>query len=102
MIDCAVYGKRNNARHVDWSQAIEEKTYELGGIKTLISRNHHTRERFWQIYDRAALGGGKARTRPGRRCSATSTTSFTRPPPGLEDEFRGAARSQAVTAPPGR
>ena len=52
MIDCAVYGKRNNDRDVDWSQAIEEKTYELGGIKTLISRNHHTRERFWQIYHR--------------------------------------------------
>ena len=37
MIDCAVYGKRNNGRAVDWSQAIEAKTYELGGIKTLIS-----------------------------------------------------------------
>ncbi len=64
MIDCAVYGKRNNARHVDWSQAIEEKTYELGGIKTLISRNHHTRERFWQIYDRERWEAAKRELDP--------------------------------------
>jgi FAD/FMN-containing dehydrogenase len=50
-IDCAVYGKRNNQPDVDWSQVLEEKTYELGGIKTLISRNHYTKERFWEIYD---------------------------------------------------
>jgi FAD/FMN-containing dehydrogenase len=52
MIDCAVYGKRNVKRDVDWSQVIEEKTHELGGIKTLISSNHYTRERFWEIYSR--------------------------------------------------
>ena len=41
-IDCAVYGKRNSEPGVDYSQVLEEKTYELGGIKTLISRNHYT------------------------------------------------------------
>lgn len=65
MIDCAVYGKRNNARDVDLSQAIEEKTYELGGIKTLISRNHHTHERFWQIYDRDRWAAAKQELDPG-------------------------------------
>lgn len=65
MIDCAVYGKRNNAREIDWSQALEEKTYELGGIKTLISRNHHTRERFWQIYDRPRWEAAKRELDPG-------------------------------------
>ena len=65
MIDCAVYGKRNNARHIDWSEAIEDKTYELGGIKTLISRNHHTRERFWQIYDRPRWEAAKRELDPG-------------------------------------
>ena len=59
MIDCAVYGKRNNSRDVDWSEEIEEKTYELGGIKTLISRNHHTREGFWQVYDRGRWEAAK-------------------------------------------
>ena len=65
MIDCAVYGKRNNARGVDWSEEIEAKTYELGGIKTLISRNHHTRERFWQIYDRPRWEAAKRELDPG-------------------------------------
>ena len=65
MIDCAVYGRRNTARDVDLSAAIEAKTYELGGIKTLISANHHTRERFWQIYNRPAWEAAKAQLDPG-------------------------------------
>jgi FAD/FMN-containing dehydrogenase len=64
MVDCAVYGKRNDDPHLDWSQAIEEKTYELGGIKTLISRNHHTRERFWQIYDHDRWSAAKRELDP--------------------------------------
>jgi FAD/FMN-containing dehydrogenase len=65
MIDCAVYGKKNDRADVDYSQLLEEKTYELGGIKTLISRNHHTRERFWQIYDQEAYTRAKSRMDPG-------------------------------------
>jgi FAD/FMN-containing dehydrogenase len=65
MIDCAVYGKRNVKRSVDWSQVLEEKTHELGGIKTLISRNHYTRERFWEIYDRERWEAAKADLDPG-------------------------------------
>ena len=65
MIDCAVYGKRNTRRDVDWSQVLEDKTYELGGIKTLISRNHYTPERFWEIYDRERWRAAKARLDPG-------------------------------------
>ena len=64
MIDCAVYGKRNVKRAVDWSQVLEEKTHELGGIKTLISRNHYTRERFWEIYDRERWQAAKAELDP--------------------------------------
>ena len=65
MVDCAVYGKPNRARDVDWSQVLEDKTHELGGIKTLISRNHYTRERFWQIYDRERWLAAKADLDPG-------------------------------------
>ena len=65
MIDCAVYGKRNGDPGVDWSQVLEEKTHELGGIKTLISRNHYTRERFWQIYDRDRWTAAKRELDPG-------------------------------------
>src|SRR5262249_52975019 len=36
-IDCAVYGKPNSGA-LDWSKVLEDKTYDLEGIKTLISR----------------------------------------------------------------
>ena len=65
MIDCAVYGKRNTRRDVDWSEVLEEKTHELGGIKTLISRNHYSRERFWAIYDRDRWSRAKQELDPG-------------------------------------
>ncbi len=63
-IDCAVYGKRNNERGKDYSLMLEEKTWELGGIKTLISKNHYTRERFWEIYSRPRWEEIKRRTDP--------------------------------------
>jgi FAD/FMN-containing dehydrogenase len=63
-IDCAVYGKPNGDPAIDWSQALEDKTYELGGIKTLISRNHHTPEKFWQIYNKNGYDAAKSRLDP--------------------------------------
>ena len=51
-IDCAIYGKKNNNRHVDYSQILEEKIYSLSGVKTLISRNHYDKDTFWTIYNR--------------------------------------------------
>jgi FAD/FMN-containing dehydrogenase len=65
MIDVAVYGKRNNRREIDWSEELERRTHELGGIKTLISRNHYTRERFWEIYDRERWTSAKRELDPG-------------------------------------
>jgi hypothetical protein len=64
MIDCAVYGKKNSERGIDYSETLEEKTHELGGIKTLISRNHYTRKRFWSIYNAANYRSAKARLDP--------------------------------------
>ena len=63
-VDCAIYGKRNDTPGVDYSQALEDKTFELGGIKTLISQNHYSRERFWQIYDRTVYQRIKQRMDP--------------------------------------
>ncbi|MEO8604033.1 MAG: hypothetical protein ABI629_15765 [bacterium] len=63
-IDCAVYGKRNGDPAVDWSQMLEEQTYALGGIKTLISRNHHTPDQFWRIYDKDTYDAAKSRVDP--------------------------------------
>jgi FAD/FMN-containing dehydrogenase len=63
-IDCAVYGKLNNDPNIDYSEVLEKKTYELGGIKTLISSNHHTPEQFWEIYNRKNCDAAKARLDP--------------------------------------
>ncbi|MDQ3954518.1 MAG: FAD-binding oxidoreductase [Actinomycetota bacterium] len=64
IIDCAVYGMRNNHPRTDYSLLIEEKTFELGGVKTLISRNHYSRERFWQIYNESNYNAVKEKTDP--------------------------------------
>ncbi len=64
LIDCAVYGKPNGRPDVDFSKMLEDKTYELDGIKTLISRNHYTKERFWEIYNRPNYDQAKLRLDP--------------------------------------
>ncbi|MCA9523940.1 MAG: FAD-binding oxidoreductase [Myxococcales bacterium] len=63
-IDCAVYGKVNNHPEVDYSELLERKTHELDGIKTLISRNHYTRESFWEVYSRPNYDAAKAKLDP--------------------------------------
>ena len=64
IIDCAVYGKPNSDPAIDFSELLEEKTFELGGIKTLISRNHYTQERFWEIYNKENYDAAKSRLDP--------------------------------------
>lgn len=63
-MDLAVYGLRNGRSEVDWSEVLEEKAFELGGIKTLISRNHYSRNRFWQIYHEPNYRKAKERLDP--------------------------------------
>jgi FAD/FMN-containing dehydrogenase len=63
-VDVAVYGMPNDDPAVDRSAQLEEKTYELGGIKTLISRNHYDEARFWDIYHRPNYVRAKARLDP--------------------------------------
>ncbi len=62
-IDCAIYGKPNGGS-VDYSVLLEEKVYELDGLKTLISRNHYTPERFWEIYNQPNYEKVKRRLDP--------------------------------------
>ena len=64
MIDCAVYGKPNNDPQVDFSEVLEKKVYELGGIKTLISRNHYGEDEFWDIYNKPMIEKMKQRIDP--------------------------------------
>lgn len=63
-LDLAVYGAPNGAPDRDLSVLLEEKVWELGGIKTLIGRNHYDRDRFWQVYDREAYLNAKKRLDP--------------------------------------
>ncbi len=63
-IDCAVYGKPNNERDMDYSELLERKTTELNGIKTLISRNHFTRDDFWSVFNKANYDRAKAELDP--------------------------------------
>lgn len=63
-IDCAIYGKRNDRADIDYSELLEKKTYELGGIKTLISRNHYDRDTFWSIYNKERYDSVKATIDP--------------------------------------
>jgi FAD/FMN-containing dehydrogenase len=64
-IDCAIYGMPNGDPDVDCSELLERKVFELDGVKTLISRNHYTEERFWRIYNRPAYEAAKRRLDPG-------------------------------------
>ncbi len=64
MIDCAVYGKPNSDPAVDQSQVLEEATFRFDGIKTLISRNHYSKDRFWSIYDKDNVAAAKRRLDP--------------------------------------
>jgi FAD/FMN-containing dehydrogenase len=63
-IDCAIYGKRNDKPGVNYHALLEEKVFELKGIKTLISENSYDEARFWEIYHRDLYERVKARTDP--------------------------------------
>ncbi len=64
LIDCAIYGKRNTDPDTDLSERLERKVFELGGIKTLISRNHYDEATFWSVYSRPRYDAAKARLDP--------------------------------------
>jgi FAD/FMN-containing dehydrogenase len=63
-VDFAIYGMRNKRSGADAMRLLEDKTFELGGIKTLISHNRYDRERFWSIYNEPRYRAVKARVDP--------------------------------------
>lgn len=91
-IDCAIYGMSNDTPGVDLYQVLEDRTFELDGIKTLISENHYDRDRFWSIYNRAAYDRVKLRTDPRNLFR------------GLYEKFHFRGREQGLrdTCPPDR
>ncbi len=64
MIDVAVYGKPNCDPEIDYSERLEKKVAEVGGIKTLIGRNHYSPEEFWQTYSKPRIEAAKAAMDP--------------------------------------
>ncbi len=63
-IDTAIYGKKNCEADRDLAKMLEDKVFELGGIKTLISKNYYSRERFAEIYNLALYDRIKQKTDP--------------------------------------
>lgn len=66
-IDLAVYGLKNRRRDLNYYQILEEMVYDCNGIKTLISHNSYSKERFWEIYNRPNYEKIKQRTDPQNR-----------------------------------
>lgn len=66
-IDCAIYGKPNHDPGIDYYTELEEKLFELGGLKALIARNTYPEERFWQIYSQERYAKAKAFADPTGR-----------------------------------
>ena len=64
LIDAAVYGKPNMDPKVDYSELLEKKVFELGGVKTLISCNHYDEQTFWKIYSKPRISAMKKRLDP--------------------------------------
>jgi len=64
IIDAAIYGKKNNDPKIDYSELLENKVFELNGLKTLISRNHYNHARFAQIYNLELYNRVKQKTDP--------------------------------------
>ena len=63
-LDFAIYGLPNDRPDVDYSEMLERRVHEHGGIKTLISENHYDEDRFWQVYDRGHYETMKRRMDP--------------------------------------
>jgi FAD/FMN-containing dehydrogenase len=59
-IDCAVYGKPDSDPRRHLSEMLQHKTHELGGMKTLIGRNHYSEDEFWYVYSKDRYGAAKA------------------------------------------
>lgn len=64
LIDAAIYGRTDNDPAVNIAHELEKKVFELGGVKTLISRNHYTEEEFWSIYSRPRISAMKQQLDP--------------------------------------
>jgi FAD/FMN-containing dehydrogenase len=59
--DVAIYGLPDDGTY---SELLEQKTFAVKGIKTLISQNHYDEATFWKVYDRERYERVKRRMDP--------------------------------------
>jgi hypothetical protein len=66
LIDCAVHGMPNDDPERDWTALLEAQTFACDGIKSLLARNHYTRQRFFEIYHQPNYTAAKQHLDPPR------------------------------------
>jgi len=63
-IDFAIYGFEQKRKGFNFYKALEEKVYELRGMKTLITHNYYEEDLFWKVYNKELYNKVKERTDP--------------------------------------
>jgi hypothetical protein len=63
-VDFAIYGMKQPADARNYYRLIEEKLFELGGMKTLISHNYYAEDEFWRTWNRPNYERAKALADP--------------------------------------
>jgi FAD/FMN-containing dehydrogenase len=59
-VDFAIYGMKQPPDGRNYYRLIEEKLFELGGMKTLISHNYYSEDEFWRTWNRPNYDRAKA------------------------------------------
>jgi FAD/FMN-containing dehydrogenase len=59
-VDFAIYGMKQPPDGRNYYRLLEEKLFELGGMKTLISHNYYAEEEFWRTWNRPNYQRAKA------------------------------------------
>jgi FAD/FMN-containing dehydrogenase len=93
-VDFAIYGMEQPADGRNYYRLIEEKLFELGGMKTLISHNYYSEDEFWRTWNRPSYQRVKAIADPNnifrdlytKTCQAAQGRGQAR---GPGDDFHG-------------
>jgi FAD/FMN-containing dehydrogenase len=59
-VDIAIYGMKQPRGGPNYYRLIEEKLFELGGMKTLISHNYYAEDEFWRTWNKPNYDRAKA------------------------------------------
>jgi FAD/FMN-containing dehydrogenase len=63
-VDIAIYGMKQPRDGQNYYRLIEEKLFELGGMKTLISHNYYAEDEFWRTWNKPNYDRAKALADP--------------------------------------